>query len=106
MDKLTNFEDILSGTKEKKDEITDPKLLRLLKRKTVTKRLDAPNITLVTRKTHRPSNTISLVIDGVKKKPRAEVMEVYKCNKCGNTFNYTHAKILSGVPPHCPSCDE
>lgn len=104
-----SFEDILGGkkkeVKKKKEEITDPKLIKYLSKSSI-KQASRPDIVFLHRVEHKPSNTISLVIDGVVKKPAGDYLDVYKCNKCGNTFNHSRMNMLAGKPPHCPSCDK
>lgn len=88
------------------EEITDPKLLRYLKKTSKATSTGArPDITLLERKVHKIDRTVSLIMDGKPVKLEGDVMEVYKCNKCNNKFNHPHAKIVSGLPPKCPRCD-
>lgn len=103
-----SFEDILDDKKKptKKEEITDPKLLKYLGGKNTIQQATKPDIQFIKRVEHKPSNTISLVIDGVVKKPAGDSLDVYRCNKCGNNFNHSRLNMLAGKLPQCPSCDK
>lgn len=95
--------------KKKKEEITDPKLKRLMSRRSsaeARKSRDPPNIEFVKKLVHRPHKTVKMVVDGVEQKPQNEVINVYKCNKCEQTFNHTQYQEAMGVLPMCPKCDK
>lgn len=100
-----NLDEVLGTDKKKKDnKITDPKLLKYLK-KGDRHLAGTPDLTKLKDEVHVPDRSISLVFDGREEKPAPEVAERYKCNKCGKEFTHTHQKIVAGLMPQCPKCD-
>lgn len=88
-------------------EITDPKLLKYMKKVGSMKSVTKPDLTKLRDAYHKPHPSIELNFDGVKEKPQAElVFTTYKCNKCESQFNHTQAKAAAGIMPACPKCDE
>ena len=88
------------------DEITDPKLLKYLKKSKTLKGVIDPDITKVKDLYQKPDQSISMVWDGVPEKPQKElILTRYKCNKCGGTFNHTPRQAAAGILPSCPNCD-
>jgi len=101
-----SFDDILTDDKDNKDnkkKVTDPKLLRYMSQPLKT--AGRPDITLISRDVHKPSSSVSMIMDGKPVKIEGEVLERYKCNKCGGKFNHPYDKIVAGMIPKCPKCD-
>lgn len=108
-----SFDDLLDDDKKEKEkkkkaEITDPKLMRLMRRRSSTgaPSRDPPSIVLLKTVTNRPHKTVKMVVDGVEQKPQNDVIDIYKCNKCGGQFNHTQYQSAMGIMPACPKCDK
>jgi len=105
-----SFDDLLDDKKKKKkeEEITDPKLKRLMGRRSSpgAPPRDPPSIVKLRTLTNRPHKTVRMVVDGVEQTPQNDVIDVYKCNKCGGQFNHTQYQSSMGILPACPKCDK
>lgn len=103
-----SFDDILD-TKPKKRQIRDPKLKRLMNRRKVAVKAapsEPPQLTVMKVLTHKPHETVRMVIDGKERKPPQERITIYKCEKCGKQFNHTQYQEAMGILPACPTCDK
>jgi formylmethanofuran dehydrogenase subunit E len=89
-----------------KKEITDPKLLRYRRASKGVKSVVKTNITKIKDAYQKPDPSISMIMDGkpVEIKPEL-VFTIYRCNKCNENFNHTHAQAIAGRMPACPRCD-
>jgi len=89
------------------EEVTDPKLLKYIKKGEKLKSTTKPNLTKIKDVMQRPDPSVSITIVGeppTKIEPEV-VLTVYKCNKCERTFNHTPRQVAAGIMPTCPDCD-